>query len=86
MLWVRSQDKEALLGVSSVWVEVVNRFGVGSSKVMEYRLQAKRSHETGWSLGVFSTKARALEELNRIHDWIALQNARGVYQVSQEDQ
>ena len=85
MAWIRSQDKSELLGISSIWVERVSRIGVDSSKIKEHRLQAETPHDTGWSLGTFSTKEAALEELNRIHYWIALQNAQGVYQVSQED-
>ena len=33
-------------------------------------------------IGTFPTPERALEELDRIHDWIALSNGVGVYQVS----
>ena len=85
MAWIRSQDKEALLGITSVWVERVSRIGIDSSKVKEHRLQVETAHDTGWTIGTFSTKERALEELNRINDWIALQNTKGVYQVHQED-
>ena len=85
-MWtISAQDEEALLGITSVWIERVSRIGVDSATVKEHRLQAETAHATGWLLGTFPTKERAMEELKRIRDWIALQNGQGVYQVSQED-
>lgn len=80
MAWIRSQDKEYLINVQGIAIE-----GPPScTDFTDFKL-IMWSPGDYYPAGTFPTQKAALEELNRIHNWIALQNAQGVYQVSQED-
>ena len=70
MCWIRSQDETKLIDAKE--------FRISANKLI---LWASSYDGIEITIGTFP-KAAALEELNRIHDWIALQNAAGVYQVS----
>ena len=81
MAWVRSQDKKSVQHSHRIRLQEV--FQMPDCQLLaDLTLSPTQEYTV---IGTFSTKKRALEELNRIYDWIALQNARGVYQVSQED-
>ena len=80
MAWIRSQDKNYLMDGKEIFV-----FKTKDEHHDVRAIATDWAENFGVVLGTFSTIERALDELNRIHDWITLQNAQGVYQVSQED-
>ena len=82
MCWtIRSQDHETLLNAQVLWIEPVIGKKLGDSN--QWAIQTKVNIDINFPVGTFPTPEKALEELNRIHDWIALSNGVGVYQVGQ---
>ena len=75
MVWIRSQGKQKLIHVKEFWLAETVLYATGHGG----------SEDDGMIIGSFPTQEAALEELDRIQDWISLQNAVGVYQVSQAE-
>ena len=63
-LWIRSQDKERLIKVSTLFVEYN---GDVDPTISPYRIVADKCID----LGIYKTKERALEVLDEIQDKIA---------------